>query len=353
MNMLHVLPASLLAIATPFAIALPAARTASQSQRLPMGKTEGEHVGQIPHLYDMRDMLRDFGGDYPLTKMGVIETWRAPESTEARMAASSKTQPSPTEVEEQIDLGGRTFVDVLKRHMQPTFLEPTERLEYASGTILAHLMPSQHDWVNAFVRRVRDFDGLIETETRIIEADPAVFVALGLEDKSILSRPADLAILDERIRATGKCNLLAAPRVMTRPARQVNVSVIEPFKFVQDWSIEKVEPGPREIAIPKIAMIREGVELTVRALPLENDQFAIELSVQSARVKRPVRTVPITVGSDAKQLVITLPEAHSERFEGTLLLTSGASTILRGMSVDRSKSIAVIVTARKVPREPR
>lgn len=352
MKTLYVLASLSVALATPFALAAPDSRTAAPTNRVPVPKAVEEHVGQTPRLYEVGDLTTSFGSESRPPKLGVIEAWHAPEQTKARAVE----RPQPDSVHEdllqakaRIELGPRNLVDVLKRHMQPMFVESTERLECKTGTLVAHLMPTQHAWIDSFLRRLRDFNGYVEVETRIVEAAPAVFASLGLEDKSILSRPADLAKLDELIRATGECNLLAAPRLMTLPAQLAGLSTMNEFKFVQDWTIEKVEPGEREIAVPMIAVIREGVALSVRALPLQDDQFAIELSVQTARVKRPVRTVSLAVGSDSKQVEITLPEAESVKFDGTVLLASGASTILRGMSVDKSKSIAVIVTARHIP----
>lgn len=324
------------------------------AQRVPVQKSEVEHVGQVPRIFEVRDLLQEFGREYDAPQLGVSRPWRASKETVPLEGSSVTAAPSLEDSERLYERGAQALVDIVKRHIQPQLVEPREHVECAgSGSLVAHLMPTQHAWIDSFLRRLRDFDGFIEIETRIVEAPAAVLDELGLVGEAVLNSDTGLSAIDASIKSRANCNLLSTPKIMTAPGARASLSTTEDFKYVQDWVIEKVEPGAHEIAVPQIAVILEGSALDVRALPLPSDLFAVEMHMQSAQVRRPLRTATVTIGAEPKPAEIALPESDSVKFHGTLLLASGSSAILRGLSVDRDKAIAVIVTLRRIPRERR
>lgn len=345
---MNTMPATFL----PIVLALFAAPSTTQRTAIPAA--QAPHEGQVMRLYEVRDLVREFGRDYPAPRLGEMQPWCAVAAGPGKAQAAEVRGPSAAELEAELATGARNFVEVLKRYVEPKFEPASDRLESsASGTLVAHLMPAQHAWVEDFLRRVREFDSYIEIETRFIEAPTSVLESMGLSGTSQLRDANDLAALDALVKATPDCNLLAAPRLTTLPAQRASISAVDEFKFVADWSIEVVEPDKREIAVPLLSVIREGVAVDVRALPLDGGLIALELGLQNAHVRRPVRTVKQTIGKDAREVELTLAEAETVRYDATILLASGASSVVVSPFPDATKSVAVVVTARKVAREER
>lgn len=333
-------------------VALSSARAAAQ--RAPAASTEPAHTGQVTTLFRVGDLLPAFGREFPAPRIGDSMPWRAPVRAEMLERRQARSEPSEAEREAQAAAGARNLAALLRRHVQPQLVESLERIECeAGGTLIVCGTSEQLAWVGACLERLRSFASNIAIDTRIVEGPPTVLAELGLEDHAVLARPEDLAALDSAVQATRACNLLSTPRLVTLPAQRASLSTLDEFKFVADGTVERVEPGAREVVVPELRVIHEGLALDVRALPLEGDLFALEIDLQHARVTRPVRTQKLELAGGAHELEIAMPECQTERFEATLLVRSGSSVVIRAPSLDPQKSLALVVTARTVSREAR
>lgn len=327
---------------------------AAQREAIPpaLGTPEQE----ITALYDVRDLLPGFARDFAAPKLGESRPWRPEERTERAVPADPAIPSREREVEDarsRDERGAKNLMRVLRRHIQPSLVDAAKLECEPSGMLVAVLTPEQHKWVGGFLQRLREFDGAIHVDTRFVEGRSDVLEELGLLDRTVLGGPDALEKLGPVIQRTSECNLLSAPRITTLPGQLASLSTLEQIRYVQDWSIEKVEPGAREIAVPQIAVLSEGIALEVRVLPVEERTLCVELSVQNSKLKRPIRTSSVKIGTEARPVEIALPEVDVVRFEATVLLADGAAIIVRNPMSDPTKSLALIVSARKVAREPR
>ncbi len=123
----------------------------------------------------------------------------------------------------------------------------------------------------------------------------------------------------------------------------------ERVSYVKDWRLETVEPGPREIAVPTIESVFDGIEATSRAVPLAADRFGLELSFESSKLERPIPV--LTAGASdptGGRLEIALPKVNKVKLDTKVVLADGASLLLVTASSEEGREVAVAVTLRHV-----
>ena len=337
-------------------IALLALQTVRPAQVDPRQEPQG---GWVLHLYDVRDLAGTLSADFPAFELGRIRPAQANAAEESTAgettAGSTLARPAADGSADvlAIERGARALGEIVSAYLDPPLSgDPVERVTCSkAGTLVANLRPSQQDWVEQFLTGLRTFDGTIEIHARIFSAPSGVLREWQLTPSAVLATPAEIAALDERIRADGRFEQLNAPTLQVLPCQRANIAVTNRVSFVQDWTVEIVEPGGREIADPQIAVIDEGVSLEARATPLADGTLGIELKVQQAEVERPIRTEKVRIGSSSPQDVeLALPAVSTQRFNTRLRLADGAGAVLVGAGTRDGTELAVVVTARRIAR---
>jgi hypothetical protein len=320
------------------------------SGRAPDARRAGEEL----RVYEVGDILTQLGPDYPAPKLGVVENRVPNESSEAAMKRAAAPEPTPAELEARSAANAALLVDILRRDMQPPLPAKADALRcVATGALMANLTPEQHAWTGSFLQRLRKFDGIVEVEVRVIEGPAGVMQEWGIAPNSVLTNTAALTALEERIKQSSRFDLLVAPRLMVLPLQRASLSTLNDVSFVRDWSVEIVEPDQREIAVPLIGVIHEGLAVDVRAIPIQVDEIRLDLELQQCEVKRPIRTASVPLGRDKHPVEIGLPEAEVSRQKTSLALKSGTSIVLISPMMGKSTEQVLIVSARRVPRNQR
>lgn len=349
----------------PFALLLAALVTGSESNSIRAATIQEStrSIGSAQRVYEVRDLLLRFDGDWKGDDLGVQRDWVASGQKAAPATAIAPVEPTTAEREARCEVGGRAILDIVRKQMVPQFKGSENDLRCtASGSLIAVLDAEQHAWLSAFLEGWRNFDGSIEIEVRVIEGPADGLNQLGLVPHAILPDGAALRALDESVKRTRGFDLITTPRLVVLPGQRANLSVTSEVRYVGDWNTVVVEPGEREIDVPLIRVVSEGLSLDVRALPTTKDVFQVDLRIQNCKVRRPIRTATVAIGQTGRQVEVALVESENVKQQLSLLLASGASAVVAGPTASPvstgpspaiAKAMILVVTARRVPREKR
>lgn len=222
------------------------------------------------------------------------------------------------------------------------------------GSIALVAKPELQKRFEAFVGEQRTSASVVDLQVRYVEGALADFAPLGVTRES---SPKALAMTSEeldRALQSGRLDVLGAPRLLSRPLQRASISVFDESKYVQDWTVEKVVPGPKEIAVPVLGTLRVGQEIAVRAAVLAKDSIALQLAVERSQLVA-LRNVPTTLKGAGNPVVeIALPEVETTRVSADGLVANGgtlaflASDLQGGAEAKDGRQLLVLVTARVV-----
>ncbi len=134
-------------------------------------------------------------------------------------------------------------------------------------------------------------------------------------------------------KATG--NILVAPRLTCFDGQRANVTVAEQVSYISDYEVETGGEGGVG-ASPVIERALDGVSLDVRPIVSADRRFiTIEVRPTLARLRRPFRTVEVSLGEDM-DAPVDLPEAALKTVQTTVMIPDGG-TILMGGLMDRAE----------------
>lgn len=321
--------------------------------RTPVPQSDVRRGGQTIAIYDVRDVLLDMGRGFPAPRLGQIEAVLPPVAAHSVTSTTTPSEPTEAEIDAMCTTNGVVLADFLRRHVQPTLSDPTERIACtSSGNLVCNLLPEQQESARALLDELRRHDGYIEIRARFLTASSEVVKQWGLDATSVLATPEALQALERKLAESTLFEQLTAPALMALPGQRSSITVASAVTVVQDWVLQVVEPNGREIADPRLGVIHEGIALDVRALPVPGGLFDLELDVQRAKIRKPMRTATVELGSSRLEVEIALPEVDSQRFQSRFAIRSGTGVILVGAGDDPSKKLVVLVTARHVDRGP-
>lgn len=222
----------------------------------------------------------------------------------------------------------------------------------APGSLALVAKPELHQRFKAFVQDQRESPLLVDLQVRWIEGSLAEFAALGVTRESGPKALETSAEELDRTLASGRFDTLSAPRLLSHPLQRASISVMDESKYVQDWKVEKVLPGPKEIAVPVLGTLRIGQTATVRSAVLAKGDVALELAVERSKLAA-LRTVETQVrGAGDPRLEIALPEVQTTRVTASGLVANGgtlAFLVQDASGVTQTKDgreLLVLVTAR-------
>jgi hypothetical protein len=225
---------------------------------------------------------------------------------------------------------GKSLEDIVKRYLTPPLSDPSESVKSTHvGALVANLLPEQHAWLEAFLTTQRTYVGFISVDADLFTVPRGALRSLGIESTAVVLNPADRDVFVQRLREEANVQSITAPKVTVLPNQRANVSVLNQVAYVQDWTIEIVEPNRQEIADPHIAVINEGVVLDLRATPTAANELGLELTLTNSELKRPIQTVKTRLStSTPRDVEIGLPEVSTIRIATTTRIADGASVVL-------------------------
>ncbi|MBK7875661.1 MAG: hypothetical protein IPJ77_07910 [Planctomycetes bacterium] len=222
------------------------------------------------------------------------------------------------------------------------------------GSIALVAKPELQKRFEAFVVEQRASASVVDLQVRYVEGTLADFAPLGVTresgPKALSMSPEEL---DRGLRS-GRFDVIAAPRLLSHPLQRASISVFDESKYVQDWTVEKVVPGPKEIAVPVLGTLRVGQEIAVRAAVLAKGDIALQLAVERSQLVA-LRNVPTTLKGAGNPVVeIALPEVETTRVSADGLVANGGTLAFLvcdpqgGAEAKDARELLVLVTARLV-----
>ncbi len=279
----------------------------------------------------------------------------APEWTPAEAAAAlDRLQARRTEVESIT----RGLLETLRDQMQPA-LGAGQRIECLEGGRLALLGdPEQQAWLERFLVQAHTFDGLIDIQARIYEVErgklPEAWRARGGAALPLAETRALLELLEGM-----GAQPTIAPRLVAFPFQEAHLKAVEQTPYVKDFEV-KVLPaeGPElahvEVADPVIDVVEDGLNLTLRGVPVTGGRLAVYARLDYSHVARPIRSMDMALASGVRVTLqrpdVTHVEIHVGRFE-----LAAEQSLLLVTSLDgeegKGRDVLVLLQARGVPAQ--
>jgi hypothetical protein len=162
------------------------------------------------------------------------------------------------------------------------------QVQAASGSLVVVATPAEHRLLNAALTDLRTSATLAyEVDIRIVRA------RAGDVGDSAAARIVDGSIEDEVAKFMEKGDVLAAPRIVTRPLQRAMLSVLSRVKFVTGYEwIPEMDGFPGGLVVPEIGEFDSGVVVDVLVSPLPKEQSGLvrlELKAHVGEIDRPIR----------------------------------------------------------------
>lgn len=339
-------------------VAAPPATASAQSASRELVRPEPASVRaaaideRVLVLHDVRDLVGGSEAELAAEPAGIPTLGEAFERAEKSQAASELDRASERQRARDRTLELGRFV--LAR-LSPAPSTSDYQLEVTTpGSIALVARPDLQKRFETFVAEQRASTKVVDLAVRYVEGELADLERLGVTRDSgprVLAQSAEE--IDRLVRSNGRLSMLGAPRLLARPLQQARVSVLDETKYVQDWAVEKVLPGPKEIAVPVIGTLRIGQEVSLRAA-VRADGIALQLAVDRSTLAA-LRTHELRLKGAGDPLVeIALPEVAHTRVSADALVADGGTLAFlaqrpKGDSpAAQARELLVIVTAKLV-----
>lgn len=248
----------------------------------------------------------------------------------------------------EVEARTRGLLEILRDLAQPA-LGAGQRLELLDGGRLALLgVPEQHAWLAGFLAHAVAFDGLIDIQARIYQTDARTLPQAFASSEGRTLAPGEQDALLRHF-STAKADTILAPRVLVFPFQESRLKSVDEVSYVKDYEI-KVLPG-QEIADPVIDVAESGVNLRLRALPVEREGLVLYVDLDCSHVLQPMRTFETRLATGAS-VTIDLPEVTRVGIQGRFELAPGQALLVTSPADPAGERVLLLlVEARRAPAE--
>ncbi|MFT7484327.1 MAG: type II secretory pathway component GspD/PulD (secretin)/tetratricopeptide (TPR) repeat protein [Candidatus Paceibacteria bacterium] len=144
-----------------------------------------------------------------------------------------------------------------------------------------------------------------------------------------------LELILRAVSKSERVELVSNPRILISNTGRSNLTVLNQVTYVKDFDVEIAQAA--SIADPIVDVIQDGVILDVRPVVSADRRFiTLELRPTIAELKRPIRQVTTTLGSQAS-VTIELPELEIQRIRTSIPMPDGATVMLGGLKTSGTK----------------
>ena len=144
-----------------------------------------------------------------------------------------------------------------------------------------------------------------------------------------------LELILRAVSKSERVELVSNPRILVSNTGRANLTVLNQVVYVKDFDVEIAQAA--SIADPIIDTVQDGVILDVRPVVSADRRFiTLELRPTIAELKRPIREVSTTLGSQAS-VTIQLPELEIQRVRTSIPMPDGSTVLLGGLKISDKK----------------
>lgn len=221
------------------------------------------------------------------------------------------------------------------------------------GSVLFVAKPELQKRFEAFLVGQRMTTQVVDMQVRYVEGALADFAPLGVTPesgpKALTLRPEEI---DRALRASEGVNVLNSPRILSRPLERATISVFDESLYVQDWKVETVVPGPKEIAVPLLGKLQVGQEITLRAAELAKGEITLRFALRRSSLVALRSSERRLEGAGNPIVEFTLPEIETTTLSADGLVANGgtlaflARTLEGSQAAKDGRELLVLVTAR-------
>jgi hypothetical protein len=235
--------------------------------------------------------------------------------------------------------------EVVRLTIEPPLVEGIDELRPLGDNLLVlRASDAQHAWLVRFLDTQRSTDSLISMTTTVWSA-PHGFgreLQLGVDGQTqrLLETRLDVEDILSLATALGH-ESLAAPKLLTYPRQRGNVSVLNQISYVSGWNLVKVAPNEQLIADPVIDVIKEGLTVDARAVPLAPGYWSIDAEVLLTSLERPIPTVRTMLGDSMSEVEFATPTVNAVGMSSRFTIASGGGALF--LTYDQIQDRDVIV----------
>lgn len=225
-----------------------------------------------------------------------------------------------------------------------TFARPPLRDHFESikalgrDTIVALARPEQHDWIRDFLDlQARERETLFYLQARILTFSKATGETLGLTpEKPILLNPESAGELLENAIQTSKVEVISAPKLIVPPLQQAAISVLNRVSYIEEYTVETIQPRNENLVAPKIQTIEEGIVFDGTAAMLGEERIGLDFELSVTKVRRPIETRLTDHGE------IAVPVVTKRSLASKIVLPNRGTVVVSGAENEESQ-IAILV----------
>jgi hypothetical protein len=236
------------------------------------------------------------------------------------------------------------LTSALRTYMEPGFDGKHDQvLDLGQGSLMVVASAQKQAWVREFLRRQGAHTSYIVLEAQLLTAPAGTFAKIGIERSGMLLDDARMQqmLLDAQ---SASASLVTSPKLVTRPLEQAELMAIEELAYVRDWKLEVVQPGDVTIADPQVDVLREGIVMRARTVPLGAGLYGVDFEMSVSRVERPIPTRTFTLLPNSTPVTVSEPVLHEVELGSTLRIAPGTSAAF--VAHDTEEGREVLVTLR-------
>lgn len=218
----------------------------------------------------------------------------------------------------------------------------------SDGTLIAHLTPDRHAWLDRFLVAQREITDLANLEFTFITADEHAFDAFLADSAVAMLEKAAADTLVARVKNDTVAEIVQSPQVLVFPRQRVQISTVDEISYVKDWKVVLVEPGSTAIADPQIDVVRDGFDIDARATFVDAEHVGVEVSIAHSKVERPIATKKVKLGlPGASEVEVGVPDVTRVSLESRLLIRTDHCALFRAPLTESGKSAVVLLRVRR------
>ena len=235
---------------------------------------------------------------------------------------------------------------MITAYITPSFDEFPGKVRSMSGSsLVAHCTPAQQLWLKAFLQKQRAARGVITVKAQVLTVEPGTFARLGYSSKSAITmletgqQEALLAELED-----AGVQWLTAPALSTLPRQRGELKITNEQSFIVDWELHVVQPGDRKIAAPIIETVKEGLVVSLQAVPLPDSTYGLALYLEHTEIEQPVETLEVVLDEELPPVELTLLTRHIFTIDTTVVMPSGSQALFVTSRSRKQHEVAVLLS---------
>lgn len=211
------------------------------------------------------------------------------------------------------------LLSTIRSHAEPPLNDASSLRIQSDGVLLLRGSPENAAWIERFLDIQRTEAPWMVAEAGVFAVPSSVASGFNVPLGSHLVSTKALEELKVHLFAQKGIEQVYLPRVIAMPRQSSSFRSVDEIKYIKDYELVVVQPGNKQVTVPIIGSLNEGMSMDLHATPLGTNTHALAFTVEHAAILRPIGVLSTTLGGHLPEAMeITLPETRIIRFKSSL-----------------------------------